>query len=462
MRAGSGSVTATGTIFVGSGANANWFGSAGNPGSHRHEQALFFPGNGQPITLTDCAQIYSGGQFGHAVSSGTFTLTRFLMQRATSAGEFTGASFRVNDSAFIEVPDDSSNFVDGDNDAIYLVSGNHGFTNTLFGWTKDDAVDCGGDGVGTLYFESCWFESVFHEGNALSGVKNVYPHNCVYIDCGQGHEDGYDAAAGGGPNGHVDGCLFLGNKSGLRHGDNYPSMPGYSGLLTASNSILLFNHRDVFGYNWKSGGGWTNASGQMNIRDNWLTKSDTNFPDNLVWDPAADGWRLAPFITAAGDADVGVGLALRAPTVTLQQLTNAVPVRLSTFSTNFVAVDYAIETPSATLASGTLQFVPGEIVKNVHITAADTQGQTIIRVRLANPVRAEITAQPFAFYRTSFPPARRIEIRNFGGDWYLFWSDPASSLQQAPTVTGLWTTLPDPSPVQVDFSAPMRFYRLIK
>ena len=46
-----------------------------------------------------------------------------------------------------------------------------------------------------------------------------------------------------------------------------------------------------------------------------------------------------------------VGLALRAPMLTLQQLTNAVPVRLSTFSTNFVSVDYAIDTPDATLVA---------------------------------------------------------------------------------------------------------------
>jgi len=200
----------------------------------------------------------------------------------------------------------------------------------------------------------------------------------------------------------------------------------------------------------------------MTIRGNWLTKPDTNFPDNVVWNPAEDGWRLGAFGTAAGDADVGVGLALRAPQLTIQQLTNGIPVRLSTFSTNFVSVDYAIETPSATLASGALQFVPGEIVKNVRITPAQAQGQVIIRVRLANAVHAEITAQQLAFYRTSFPPPRRLEIRNFGRDWYLFWVDPASSLQQAPSVTGPWTTLPAPSPVLVDFSAPMRFYRLIK
>src|SRR5688572_7177109 len=167
-------------------------------------------GGNQTITLTDCAQIYSAGQFSHSGSGGTFTLTRFLIHKSTSAGEFTGATFRVNDSAFIEVPDDSSNFVNLDNDAIYLVNGNHGFTNTVFGWTKDDGIDSGAGGGGNIYYESCWFESIFHDANALSGTKNVFPRNTVYIDCGQGHESGYDA-----PNGFVENCLFLANKSGV-------------------------------------------------------------------------------------------------------------------------------------------------------------------------------------------------------------------------------------------------------
>lgn len=390
MRSGQGQINATATIFSGSGAAANWF-----SGGHKREQALF--DTGQSITLIDCAQIYSAGQFGR--NGGVITLTRFLAQRLISAGEYSGASFRVNDSAFIEVPDDSSNFVDADNDALYLDDGNHGFTNTLFGWTKDDGVDSGGSGYGTIYYEGCWFESTFHEGNSLSGFKRVYPRNCVYIDCGQGHEDGYDS-----PTGRVDRCLFVGNKSGLRHGDNYSSMSQYTGLLSATNSILLFNHRDVFAYNWKSGGGWTNNWGQTEIRGNWLTKPDTNFPNNAIWNPSADGWRLAAFSTAPGDADVGVGMALRAPQVTIAQLTNGIPVRLSTFSTNFVSVDYAIESASATLASGTLQFVPGEIVKYVRITPAQGQNQTLLRVRLQNPVRAQITANPVAFSAPATPP----------------------------------------------------------
>ena len=615
MRSGQGVVNANYTIFTGSGAAPNWF-----SGGHRLEQALF--DDNQSLTLTDCAMIASAGQFGR--NGGVMTLTRLLVQNAVSAGEYSGASLRVNDSAFIEFPDDTSNFVNADNDAIYLDDGNHAFTNTLFGWTKDDGIDSGASGSGTIYYESCWFESTFHEGNSLSGFKDVYPRNTVYIDCGQGHEVGYDA-----PNGFVDGCLFLGNKSGLRHGDNYTSMSGYGGLLTASNSILLFNHRDVFAYNWDSPGGWTNNWGQVDVRDNWLTKPDTNFPDNAVWEPVNDGWRLARFSTAPGDAKVGVGMALRGPQVTLAQLTNGIPVRLSTFSTNFVSVRYAIENADAVLATGTLQFVPGEIVKYVRATPAQVQNQSLVRIRLENPVRADITANPVAYYSVGvtqappqliFPansvwrypsvagampaswtnltfndstwgsgaaqlgfnegdeatlipnrnqityyfrrifniddpsafaslaidmirddggviyingaeifrspnmpqppavigfntttisgqngendrdqattiaplvagqniaavemhqadvtssdisfslrldglPAPRLELRQFRGDWLLFWADPGFKLQQADTLNGPWTTLATPSPVQVDLSAATRFYRLMR
>jgi hypothetical protein len=137
-----------GVIFTGSGAVANWFGANGNPGSHRTEQGLFYVDDAQRITLTDSAAIYLAGQLGHSRVGGTYQFNRFLMQRCTTGGEYTGANFTVNDSAFIECPDDTINFVDGDNDGLYLVSGTHSFTNTLFGWTKDDGIDSGGDGVG--------------------------------------------------------------------------------------------------------------------------------------------------------------------------------------------------------------------------------------------------------------------------------------------------------------------------
>ncbi|HMJ65008.1 MAG TPA: hypothetical protein VK615_06630, partial [Candidatus Binatia bacterium] len=277
MRNGTGSINGTGVIFTGSGAVPNWFGSGGNPGSHRTEQALFFVGNSQSISLTDSAAMYLAGQLSHTVGGGTFILDHFLMQRVTSGGEFTGSTWRVNDSAFIECPDDSVNFVDGDNDALYFVSGSQSFTNSLFGWTKDDGIDSGGSGFGTLTYQSCWFEATVHEGNSLSGYKNVFTRDTVYIGCGQGLEDGYDA-----PTGRVDHCLFSVNQVGLRHGDNYPSIGNYDGRLTASNSIVIHNHRDIFGYNWHTGGGWTQAIGQIFATGNWLTTFDTNYPNNNV------------------------------------------------------------------------------------------------------------------------------------------------------------------------------------
>src|SRR6185369_5605778 len=214
---GTAQITGGGAIFTGSGAVSNWFGTGGHPGSHRAEQALFYCTNTPTLSLTDSAAIYLAGQLGHAFNGGTFTLTRFLMQRTTSGGEFTGAAFRVNDSAFIECPDDSANFVDGDNDALYIVNGTHGFTNTLFGWTKDDGVDSGGSGSGLLNFQSCWFEATFHEGNSLSGTgKNVNHFDDVFINCGQGLEAGYS-----GPNGALTRCLAAGNVVGGRFGDNY-------------------------------------------------------------------------------------------------------------------------------------------------------------------------------------------------------------------------------------------------
>src|SRR6185436_16056257 len=84
MRAGTGQINATGTIFTGSGANQDWFGANGNPGSHRDEQALFFVNNAQEITLTDCATMFLAGQLGHSVNGGTYRFTRFLVQGATT------------------------------------------------------------------------------------------------------------------------------------------------------------------------------------------------------------------------------------------------------------------------------------------------------------------------------------------------------------------------------------------
>lgn len=402
MRNSSGSVDGTGVIFVASGADPN--GGAG----HRREQCLFLVDNNPSIQLTDSAAIYLAGQLGHAYDGGTFTYTRFLMQRATTGGEYTGASFTVTDSAFIECPDDTANFVDGDNDGLYIIGGNHAFTNTLFGWVKDDGIDSGGtDSSGNyarINYQSCWFEAAFHEGNSLSGYKNITVRDTVYLNCGQGIEDGYNA-----PTARVDRCYFALNKSGARHGDNYPSIGNYDGRLTVTNSILLQNHRDLFGYNWRSSG-FTNSSDRFFANNNFLTRPDTNFPNNAVWNPATDAARLSAF-GAAGR--VGVALAVRPGQTALTNFPDGIPVLLSKFSTNTVSVDYEIHTSSGGVQSGTLLFRPGEMRHYVP-TPANLDG--VARVLLTEPQNADLTGASELWFQ-SFTPLQTTPLVPLGSVW---------------------------------------------
>lgn len=405
---GAGTLIGTGVIFTGSGANSSWFGANGNPGSHRVEQGLFYCDGGQQIQLTDAAAISLSGQLGHSRQAGavtSITLTRFLMQRVTTGGEYTGARFVVNDSAFIECPDDSANFVDGDNDGLYLVDGTHSFTNTLFGWTKDDGIDSGGSGYGKLDYQSCWFEATFHEGNSLSGYKNTFARDTVYLDCGQGIEDGYNA-----PTGRVDHCLFLVNQSGVRFGDNYPSIGNYDGRMTATNCILLNNHRDLFAYNWRSTG-WTNAWGQMFANNNFLTATDTNFPDNFVWDPVTDADRLTPF---GAKGRVGVALAVRAGQTSFASFPDGVPVGLSLFCTNPVSVDYSVATTDGGSVNGTLVFVAGELRKFIPLPG---NFQGVLRVGLSNPVNADLTGTTSLLFQNLATPATGTVLSPLGAAW---------------------------------------------
>ena len=385
VRSSAAVVDATGAIFTGSGANPT--GGAG----HRREQCLFMCTNSPRVTLTDCAAIALAGQLGHAYNGGRFTFTRFLLQGCTTGGEYTGAQFTVTDSAFIDcyVAEPFDRFNDGDEDALYLVDaplGPHTFTNTLFGWTKDDGVDSGGSGYGPLRYQTCWFEGIYHEGNSLSGYKDTRAWDTVYLDCGQGIEDGYNA-----PTGRVERCLFAACKVGVRHGDNYENIGAYDGNITVTNCLFLQNHHDVFGYNWrKTNGvvaGWTNAVGQMFVQSNLLFVPDTNFPHNQLWNPATDAGRLAAF-GAVGH--VGLGLAVWPGRTSLADFADGVPVGLSMFCTNEVTVDYTVEASDGQRLGGTLRFAPGETRQFIPPPPSFTG---VLRVALSNPRHADLTGQ---------------------------------------------------------------------
>jgi hypothetical protein len=114
-------------------------------------------------------------------------------------------------------------------------------THTLFMYAKDDGLDSGsGAYPGDVTVRNCRFESIFHEGAALSGgsgeAKIQRFYNCLFQDCGQGLELGFSSKT------HqviVDSCTFLRNGIGIRFGDNYPW--NVNGYIKVSRSSSLEN-----------------------------------------------------------------------------------------------------------------------------------------------------------------------------------------------------------------------------
>jgi hypothetical protein len=223
------------------------------------------------------------------------------------------------------------------------------------------------------------------------------------INCGQGLECGWSTGTNS-PLVYAERILSLGNSVGTRYGDNYSGTTGLglkSGHLTVSNSFFIYNYRDIFGRCWDDTWNW--RTNDMTIFNNVLTAPNTFHPNNSVWDPSADGARLTGFMHAPAGTSVGIGLANWFP-ITSASLTSGVPVRLSTFTTHNVSVDYALETPGGTLASGTLTFAPGETVKNIFADPAALGGATAWRVALRNPAGGELTGSSAAY---ALPPIQQ-------------------------------------------------------
>ena len=108
-------------------------------------------------------------------------------------------------------------------------------------YAVDDGLDSGGSQGGEIHVSNTRFESIFHEGAALSSresvVKNHYFTSCIFKDCGQGLELGFSS-----PN-HlvlVDSCRFIENGIGIRYGDNYATQ--HAGVLSVSNSEIMESH----------------------------------------------------------------------------------------------------------------------------------------------------------------------------------------------------------------------------
>jgi hypothetical protein len=413
MRTNTSELVANFTIFAGGGGANSWSFSPGS--SHKSQQPVLFMQFGARVSMTNSAIINSHGQVGNGYQA-VMTMDHCLYQRAITSGEYDTCTNIHNHCAIIEFPEESgimnATIADADYDAFYMIKGTNLFINTLVGFCKDDALDSGsdnsGDSLGSVRVEHCWIESAQHESMAWSGHnRKTFAYNTVSMNSGQGIENGWTdgtstyANALTTPDCFAERLLSIGNSVGARVGDNYNW--AYRGFLRLTNSLVLYNYRNVFLKTWNTSGvltdtnQWVDRLAQIDLANTVLSAPDPRFPSVPVWNSTTDAPRLAQWMTTPPDASVGIGLALWNSQISAADLTNGIPVRLSSFTTNSVSVDYAIETPSAVVASGTITFTPGETLKNIFGNPAAIGAATTWRVVLRNPNRGELTGTRAAY-----------------------------------------------------------------
>jgi hypothetical protein len=269
-RVAGGTVEAQYTIFSRSG----YHDTSGYFWGHAGRQALFYTEN-STLTLSHCFMTDHIGQIFYPISS-TLNLSNILVQRAKTGGQLNYSVLTLKNSVFTDFPDDSFEYLDQDNDALYLSGTDAQIENTIFMYAKDDGLDSGDSQGGTVNVTGCRFEACFHEGAALSSandaVKNHTFTSCVFTNCGQGIELGYSS-----PNHLViaDNCTFLKNGIGIRYGDNY-QWADVEGKMIIKNSLSLNNDKDVWNMVRKS---WSPELENLEFENTKISKFSPQYPD---------------------------------------------------------------------------------------------------------------------------------------------------------------------------------------
>ncbi len=163
------------------------------------------------------------------------------------------------------------------------------------------------------------------------------------------------------------------------------------------------------------------------------------------------------------DSPVGITLGTSASQLDMGTLSNGIPIALSSFITNNVAVNYTVDSPAGVLASGTVQFAPGDLGKLVPLAIPNLQNYSLVRVTLSNPVNGQLTGVTQTYY-VNLPDVDGrpvLGLAQFPDQTLLYWCDAACVLCQADVVLGPWTDLTNmPSPVSITLTNPQQFYLL--
>ena len=211
---------------------------------HARRQALFYLNQGN-FDLDSCYIIDNAGQIFFPDNT-VINLNHVIVQRAKTGGQINNSQINIKNCYFSDFPNDNDEYMDEDNDCLYLNSSDAIITNSTFMYAKDDCIDSGASLGGEVQISNCHFEAAFHEGIAMSSGGNVEKRhvikNCTFTNCGQGVELGYSSIN---HNVVLDSCYIYRNNIGLRYGDNYVWQ--LEGTMLIKNSHIVNNYdKDIW------------------------------------------------------------------------------------------------------------------------------------------------------------------------------------------------------------------------
>ncbi|MCK9255506.1 MAG: right-handed parallel beta-helix repeat-containing protein, partial [Bacteroidales bacterium] len=219
-------------------------------------QFSFGHSNSQPILFAENSNLildrcYFMDNIGKAIGSlkSNLLIKNCFISRCDTGGEFLTSKVEADSCHIMFIPDEDGILEDDDNDGWYFndvhPSGVESFVkNTYIISTEDDGID---QNKAKLRVENCWMEDCEHEGIACSNNNYVKINNCVFMNCGQGVENGYGKASV-----EVDHCLFLNNKVGVRFGDEYDILS--EGKMYVTNSVFFNNDDNILNFDPQIGG----------------------------------------------------------------------------------------------------------------------------------------------------------------------------------------------------------------